>query len=318
MLDRWVRVRTPPPGPGLQSRISGSDCRRARTTPAASPGSGRRASGSSGTRRSSRNTRFCRPSARFIQRPQLDTRRVHRREEVADALVSLRVVGVGVRGDDEPVAVMAGGAERLLAVDHPLVAVEHGPVRNDARSEPELGSVYPSAHMISPAAMPGRNAAFCSSVPRRRSSVRPACRCRRSHPHADDRTLPARRAPARATSRRRRTHAATWARASACALLLPELAIERPPVGILLEVPLETLVLRREFVVEPRSDLVAQRLELRCGRVRDVHPRNLFRTRRGAPPTTVAVVQKICGRERVQGAGRLRLGRTSHHGEAHR
>ena len=61
------------------------------------------------------------------------------------------------------------------------------------------------------------------------------------------------------------------------ALLLPELAVERPPVGVLLEVPLEALVLGRHLLVEPGPDLVPQLLELRCGGVRDLHGINPLR-----------------------------------------
>ena len=111
------------------------------------------------------------------QRPQLDTRRVHRREEVADALVALRVVGVGARGDDEPVAVVAGGAERLLAVDHPLVAVEH---RTGAQRR-EIGTRVRLGVSLGPHDLAGRHA----GEERRLLLVGTEAEDRRPHLHAD-------------------------------------------------------------------------------------------------------------------------------------
>src|SRR5262249_18516230 len=55
------------------------------------------------------------------------------------------------------------------------------------------------------------------------------------------------------------------------ALLLPELAMERPALGCLVDFPVEALVLDRQLFLEPRAHLLAQRLEPRCGRERDVH-----------------------------------------------
>ena len=42
-------------------------------------------------------------------------------------------------------------------------------MRSDARSVPASGSVYPMAKLISPARIPPRKNAFCSSVPKRMS-----------------------------------------------------------------------------------------------------------------------------------------------------
>ena len=112
-------------GRGRRRRTSGSGCRRSRTTPACQPWLRSPSIRSAGTRTSSMSTRFWRPSARLSSGRSSMPGDVHRREEVADALVPLRVVGIGARRDDEPVAVVARGAERLLPVDHPLVTVEH-------------------------------------------------------------------------------------------------------------------------------------------------------------------------------------------------
>jgi hypothetical protein len=55
----------------------------------------------------------------------LDARLAHRDEQVADALV-LRRVRVGAGEQEAVVGVVAAGGPHLLAVDDPLVAVEHG------------------------------------------------------------------------------------------------------------------------------------------------------------------------------------------------
>ena len=253
-----------------------------------------------------------------VQRTELEPRGVGRGEEVADALVALRGVRIGAGGDDHPVAVVAGRAERLLAVDHPLLAVGHRarPERRQIRTGVGLGVA------LGPHDLARRHA----GQERGLLLLGAQAQDRRAHLHAD--AGEAAGTPAielllhHTRLARRHLRTAVLARPRGLEptlrpLLLPELAVEGPPVGILLEVPLEPLELRRELVVEPRPHLVAQDLEPGRRRQRDVHRLNLFRTRRGAPPRTVAVVQMICGRERVQGAGRLRLGRTSHHGEAH-
>src|SRR5581483_11034804 len=54
--------------------------------------------------------------------------------------------------------------------------------------------------------------------------------------------------------------------------LLPEPPVERPAVGVLLEIPLEPLVLSRELLLEPRPHLVAECLEPGRGPERDIHP----------------------------------------------
>ena len=67
--------------------------------------------------------------AEHVHRPEdLDARRVHRHEDLRLALVR-RPVGAGLHHDDHDLAARVAGAGDvvLLAVDHPLVAVEHGP-----------------------------------------------------------------------------------------------------------------------------------------------------------------------------------------------
>ena len=58
-------------------------------------------------------------------RAHLDAGLLHRHEEVRDALV-LRRVRVGAGEQEDVVGVLRLGRPDLLAVDHPLVAVEHG------------------------------------------------------------------------------------------------------------------------------------------------------------------------------------------------
>ena len=204
--------------------------------------------------------------------------RRERGEEIADALVPLRRVGIGAGRDDHPVAVMTGGAERLLTVDHPLVAVGH---RARAQRR-EVGTRVGFGVALGPHDLAGRHARQEEGL----LLVGTEALDRRPHLHAD--TGEAAGAAAvellldDACLARRHLGAAVLVRPRGLeptlrALLLPELAIEGPAVGVLLEVPLEALELGRELVVEPGSDLEPQRLEAWRRREADVHPGNLFR-----------------------------------------
>ena len=60
---------------------------------------------------------------------------------------------------------MTTGGPHLLAVDDPFVTVEDRRGLEEARSEPEFGSLKPWHQRIVPFRICGRNSFFCSSVP---------------------------------------------------------------------------------------------------------------------------------------------------------
>ena len=106
------------------------------------------------------------PSGCVIGRTSM-TRLLHRHEQVRDALVLGRV-GIGAGEQEDVVRELGLRRPHLLAVDDPLVAVEHRLVFSDARSEPEFGSLKPWHQRTSPFMICGRNSCFCSSVPHRK------------------------------------------------------------------------------------------------------------------------------------------------------
>ena len=75
-------------------------------------------------------------------------------------------VRVGACGDDHKVGHDAAGDEGLLPVEDPVVAIPAGGGADALRSLPAPGSVMASAPMISPAAKPGSQRCFCSSLVR--------------------------------------------------------------------------------------------------------------------------------------------------------
>ena len=115
--------------------------------------------------------------------PHLDAGLLHRHEQVRDARV-LRRVGVGAGEQEAVVGELGLGGPHLLAVDHPLVAVEHG--RGLERRE--VGAGVGLAEALAPAdrARAGSAAGTPASAPRcptAGSWARRACR-RRSRPAA--------------------------------------------------------------------------------------------------------------------------------------
>ena len=97
--------------------------------------------------------------------PHLDAGLVHRHEQVGDAGVLGRG-RVGAGQQEHVVGVLRLGGPDLLAVDHPLVAVELGPglAARRGRSPPRARE-KPWHQAISPERILGRNSCFCSSVP---------------------------------------------------------------------------------------------------------------------------------------------------------
>ena len=90
---------------------------------------------------------------------------LHRHEQVGDALVLGRV-RVGAGEQEAVVGVVALGGPHLLAVDDPLVAVEHG----RRLQAGQVGARVGLAEALAPAhrrrcRISGRNSFFCSSVP---------------------------------------------------------------------------------------------------------------------------------------------------------
>ncbi len=77
-----------------------------------------------------------------LDRADLDARLVHRAQQERDALV-LRRVRVGAAQDEDPVREVAGRRPDLLAVDDPLVAVEH-------RSGTEVAEIAAGARFAVP------------------------------------------------------------------------------------------------------------------------------------------------------------------------
>ena len=88
------------------------------------------------------------------------------------ALVLVRL-GVGDRHDDQEVGHRGVGGEPLVAVDDPLVAVEHGAwSASSVGSEPAVsGSVIENAERRSPASSGYRYCSFWSSVPAMREDL---------------------------------------------------------------------------------------------------------------------------------------------------
>ena len=139
--------------------------------------------------------------------PHLDAGLVHRHEQERDALV-LGHVGVGAGQHEDPVGEVAGRGPDLLAVDHPLVAVELGPAAEVA----EVGAGVGLAVALAPEVLAREDARqevrlLLVGAPLAGSCCRPSgCRTRRC------RCRPARRpcrtprpgSPARARSARRR------------------------------------------------------------------------------------------------------------------
>ena len=83
-------------------------------------------------------------------RPHLDAGLLHRHEQVRDARV-LRRVRVGAGEQEDVVGVLGLGGPDLLAVDDPLVAVEHGlGLRATRGRSPASGSLKPWHQAISP------------------------------------------------------------------------------------------------------------------------------------------------------------------------
>ena len=70
---------------------------------------------------------------------------------------------IGHRQHHHHVGIVAVGAERLGAVEHPSRSPAHAVMRALPASEPEPGSVSPQAPMYSPVASLGT---YCSSAPR--------------------------------------------------------------------------------------------------------------------------------------------------------
>jgi hypothetical protein len=89
-------------------------------------------------------------------RSDLDARLVHGHEQVADAGVLGRVGSVRTRQEDV-VGVLGLGRPDLLAVDDPLVAVEHGGRLEAGQVRAGVGSEKPWHQAMVPWRMPGMN-----------------------------------------------------------------------------------------------------------------------------------------------------------------
>jgi hypothetical protein len=96
--------------------------------------------------------------------PHLHPGLLHRHEQVGDALV-LGSVGVGAGEEEHVVGELGLRGPHLLAVDHPLVAVEHG----GGLEAGEVGAAVGLAEALAPPHLApqdlGQELCFCSSVP---------------------------------------------------------------------------------------------------------------------------------------------------------
>ena len=109
-----------------------------------------------------------------LDRTHLDARLIHRHEQERDALV-LRRVGVGAGEGEDVVGEVTGRGPDLLAVQHPLVAVEFGPEADVA----EVGAGVGLGVALAPRVLAGQDPrqVVRASVPRSPTSA--AC-CRAS------------------------------------------------------------------------------------------------------------------------------------------